>query len=140
MTTQFRKEINYKDFRAQFKESTGYLKRIAHNTFKYNFNGICKIRLCETDIVIFENDYLILNTGGFYSNLTKDRINNILADEFRLNFDDPENWLHPFIYQNKNIWYYRDKLGENNRFFDGIKVNVKTSKVINKNESPSNAK
>ena len=83
-------------------------KLIANNTVKYTFkNGIQIIQLYETDIIIFHTDGMIeLNTGGYYTRTTKNRLNR----------------FQPFhIYQKENYEWYVER--ENLPFYDGIKLN-----------------
>jgi len=42
-----------------------------------------------------------------------------------------DNILHSYIYRKKGIWYYRDT-----RFFNGIKIQNKTGKVLNESKAP----
>ena len=119
MKFDFRKTITINDFKSNFNndDKISNIKRIARNTFEYIINGEKRIRLCETDIIIFKNSHYILNNGGFDSRLTIDRIN--------------QNIPHSYIYINKGIWYYQDI-----RFFNGIKIQNKTGKILNKSKAP----
>jgi len=119
MKFNFRETITINDFKSNFSndDKISNIKRIARNTFEYIINGEKRIRLCETDIIIFKNSHYILNNGGFDSRLTIDRIN--------------QNIPHSYIYVNKGIWYYRDI-----RFFNGIKIQNKTGKILNKSKAP----
>jgi hypothetical protein len=124
---QFNNYITLNKFKNKFDKNgiIKDIKRIAHNTFDYLHNGIRKIRYTDTDIIIFNKNYIILNTGGFYTNTTKNRINEFLN--------------HGYIYQNKGIWYYRQHT-EEIRFFNGIKIDINTGKVLNKNKTPKTKK
>jgi len=76
----YRPYIILNEFRNNFynKDIIEDVKRIAHNTFEYIYNGTKKIRYCETDIIIFKNNYIILNVDKFFTNITKDRLNRFL--------------------------------------------------------------
>jgi len=69
-------------------------RKIANNTVEYTKkNGDTIIRLHLTDILTFKkNGAVILNSGGWQTVTTKERINRYL----------PENWG---LYQEKSIWY-----------------------------------
>ena len=82
-------------------------KFIANNTVKYTLkDGTQIIRLYKTDIITFHTDGMIeLNTGGYYTRTTKDRLNR----------------FQPFnIHQKNYVWYVES---ENLPFYDGIKLN-----------------
>ncbi len=82
-------------------------KFIANNTVKYTLkDGTQVIRLYKTDIITFHIDGMIeLNTGGFYTNTTRNRLNR----------------FQPFtVYQKNYEWYVESK---NLPFYDGIKLN-----------------
>ena len=51
-------------------------KKVAHNTFEVIYkDGTRAIRLFKTDVVTFGTDNYTLNTDGWETNITKDRIN-----------------------------------------------------------------
>lgn len=60
--------------------------------------------LINTDVITFVKDGIILNSGGWRTPTTKDRIN---------------SFCNARIYQKNHIWYMRD----GSKFFDGIKIN-----------------
>lgn len=55
----------------------GTAKRVANNTVKYNrwHDGATVYRLHHTDIVVIHNNTYTLNSGGWQTLTTKDRIN-----------------------------------------------------------------
>lgn len=58
-------------------------KKIANNTLEINYpDGRRAIRLHDTDVVTFENGHVILNSGGWQTRTTKDRINQHLPNRF----------------------------------------------------------
>jgi hypothetical protein len=93
-----------------------FLKR---NTVEYfTDRGQRIVRLHDTDIVTFPNPdnpyWFILNSGGWRTPTTKDRINAVL----------PQGVC---IYQDRGIWYVRIGLWDSNSgktipFFDGIEI------------------
>jgi hypothetical protein len=87
-------------------------KFINNNTLKIEYlDGTTAIRLHDTDIITFAGKDIILNSGGWKTRTTKERINEY----------SPAN-----ISQNKSLWYIKDKL-----FYDGCKVN-QTGDMISK--------
>lgn len=99
------------------KDTQGVIssKLIDRNTLKIEYaNGTSAIRLHKTDIITFNKDRVILNSGGWRTVTTKDRINKFSPVK---------------IYQQHGIWYLQT--GE--MFFDGITVRngkpTKTKKV-----------
>lgn len=126
MTTPFRNTMKLTDFTSQFENKIDNFQRIARNTFRYTIGKVTKIRLYETDIIIYTGDSIILNSGGFYNNLTKNRINEAL--------------YHGHIYQKTGIWYYEKYCTDYNegstRFFDGIEISDTTGEVMNPGAAP----
>lgn len=75
---------------------------VANNTIEYFKNGNRNIRLHDTDIIsFFEDGSYILNSGGWRTHTTKERINRFV----------PGLRLH----QEKGIWYVNGEV-----FYDGI--------------------
>jgi len=131
---QFNESMTIKEFKNQFdnNDKIENISKIAHNTFDYSINNQRKIRYTNTDIVLFNKNYIILNTGGFYTNTTRNRLNNFLN--------------HGHVYQSKNIWYYEQYQTKENedteeiRFFDGIKIDINTGNILNKDKAPKTYK
>lgn len=94
-------------------------KIIDRNTLKIEYNnGNTAIRLHDTDIVTFSGDKIILNSGGWRTSTTKDRIN---------------KFAPVYIHQTKGLWYIDNKL-----FYDNCIVNNKgelISKEVKVNEN-----
>jgi len=69
-------------------------KLVDHNTVEYHcIDGTKVIRLHRTDILVFKlNGDVVLNSGGWQTVVTKERMNKFL----------PKGWG---IYQEKNVWY-----------------------------------
>lgn len=67
-------------------------KLIQRNTRLYRESDEeIRLKLHQTDIIIFTPHIITLNTGGWYSRTTKDRMNTYLKD-----------W---HVYQHKHEWY-----------------------------------
>ena len=98
----------------QIMGDTNYsnLKKIDHNTIRYtDFFGSEKIRLHNTDIITFQKDgKTILNSGGWMTPTTKDRLNKYSG--YR-------------IHQEKGLWYIGNIV-----FKDGIQLSKITSGEI----------
>ena len=103
------------------KESFKKARKIDNNTFQYfNSNNEKVIRLHDTDIIVFNNDGSItLNSGGWQTVTTKDRMNKFTS----LN-----------IYQEKSIWYVIDN-GNTVPYKDGITFHVNGT-VTGQGENP----
>ena len=70
------------------------------------FDGFI-IKLYETSIIIFNSEIIVLNSGGYKTSTTKNRMNHA-AREFNLNFN---------VYQKKGQWFVNDQ-----EFFDGMEL------------------
>jgi len=83
-------------------------KFVANNTLKIEYNnGTTAIRLHNTDIVTFRtDDKIVLNSGGWRTSTTKDRINTFSPAK---------------ISQDKGLWY----LSGNKLFYDNCIINNK---------------
>jgi len=123
MKYDLRDTMTLDDFKNHFDDPSKIteVKRINRNTFKYCIDGKVKVRLCETDIMIYEKKSIILNTSGFRTFLTKNRLNERLSG---------------YIYQDKSNWYYKDIYGTITRFFDGIKIDKISNQVMNGKSAP----
>lgn len=133
---EYRKRISISEFKNQFNNTNDdikCIKRIFHNVFEYVHNGIKKVRYCETDIIIYNKNSITLNTSGFYTTYTKKYINELLAEFY---YKKPTCKNIPYIYQEKHIWYYQNKYDEVIRFFDMMKIDNNTSRVINTSSAP----
>lgn len=117
---KFREDINKRDFPKMVDVPIEIVEKLDKGTYKYIIDDIMKIRLYETDIVIFDNNTTILNSGGFRTNLTKNKMNDALSIGY--------------IHQSKNNWYYSCNDIEK-RFFDGMQIDDWTGKIINKDKS-----
>ena len=72
----------------------GKPKVITRNTFQYTQNGARIVRLHHTDIVTFlPNDKIVLNSGGWKTMTTKDRMNAALKE------------YH--VFSKRGVWYVR---------------------------------
>ncbi len=94
----------------------GERKKVANNTYLIQRDGYIAVRLHNTDVVDIYLDKLILRTGGWMTNTTKERINRYL----------PVGWN---LYTEKRIWWlsYVTSYGEDGeqskwQFKDGINI------------------
>lgn len=68
-------------------------------------NNFTKMFYHNTPVVSFNSEVIILNTGGWFTNTTKTRMNQA-SNQFNLGFD---------VYQKKGVWYV-DFRGETLKF------------------------
>jgi hypothetical protein len=69
------------------------IRKLENNTFEITLpNGERKIRLHQTDILTFNGSGFTVNTGGYLTVTTRDRLNKYL----------PGNWR---VYSVKGVWY-----------------------------------
>jgi hypothetical protein len=86
---------------------------IDNNTLRIEYNnGNSAIRLHNTDIITFAGKKIILNSGGWRTVTTKDRIN---------------KYSPARLYQNKGLWY----LSEGKLFYDNCVID-QSGKLISK--------
>ena len=91
----------------EFKNS----KKVANNTLRIEYSDGCiAIRLHDTDVVTEKDNVFTLNSGGWRSVTTKERMN---------------SYSPARVFQKKSIWYIGD-----NEFFDGIQID-KFGNVLN---------
>ena len=78
----------------------------------YKEDGKCKVRLWNTDIATIDpkNSSVTLNTGGYTTNTTKDRLNRVL------------NGTRYRIYQQSGRWYVSKPDGGVIPFSDGMTI------------------
>lgn len=65
-----------------------------HKTNIYTLNGFIYVKYHSTDVASFNDSTIILNSGGWLSNTTKDRMNQA-SNQFGLNyrvFQKDYNW------------------------------------------------
>ena len=80
--------------------------KIGHNTFEVVYkDGTRAIRLFKTNVITFGTDRYTLNTGGWETNITKDRINKHIP--------------YGYVYQERKEWYVNTPSGVVD-YFDGI--------------------
>ena len=76
-----------------------------------------RIRFHKTDILKFDGDgNVTLDSGGYHTTTTKARLN-----EFQ---------EVAYIYQKDFAWYVRLRNGKVVEFYDGIKINLDTGRVV----------
>ena len=78
-------------------------------------NGVCFLH--DTKIALIKDDCIIINSGGYRTNTTKERLNGILLS------------VGYIIVQEKNKWFVCNMLsGEIIDFIDNIKIKVRLQK------------
>ncbi len=83
------------------------IRKLANNTFEITFpSGERRIRLHQTDIIIFDAEGFSVHSGGYKTVTTKDRLNKYL----------PAGWS---VYSGQGTWYLRH-CGEDAVFEDGM--------------------
>lgn len=110
--------MNYQDAQNIFSEARRYKgvkrKKIDRNTYLYKTDDTFQVKLHDTIIVtIYPDNTCTLNSGGWFTPVTKERINNYSPKEVRLS-------------QRNKVWY----LNDGSEFFDGI--------IIAENGTPIN--
>lgn len=106
-----------KEILSDVKKEVKTSKFIDNNTVKIEYtDGTSAIRLHNTDVITFNKDKIILNSGGWRTKTTKERINQY-------------NGIGLNIWQSKGIWTISGF-----DFYDGITFN-KEGKLIGKNKT-----
>lgn len=85
-------------------EHEGRPRKVDHNTVEYQRADVRVIRLHHTDIVEITEDRWRLNSGGWKTPTTKDRLNKFSPAR---------------IHSDRGVW----RLSDGSTFFDGIEVN-----------------
>lgn len=78
----------------------------------YEFGTFTKIKYHKTDVVSFNDYEIILNSNGWRTQTTKNRMNQA-SNEFDLGFT---------VYQRDSVWYV-DYKGETLKFVDHMRLN-----------------
>ena len=84
-----------------------------HKTAIYHSDGYTCIRYHSTEVVKFNDDEIILNSGGWQTNTTKSRMNKV-SDAFQLGFR---------VSQRQHEWfvdYFANEIGDTYSFNDGM--------------------
>ena len=105
--------MNYTDITLKFGSNLrGFPKKVGHNTYiERDEYGNYYLRLHRTRIITWRpSGSIILNSGGWTTRTTKDRLN---------------KWIRGYIYQKDFSWYYVDESGAMHEFFDGIDIGKK---------------
>lgn len=77
-----------------------------NNTKVHTHGGSTYVTLHGTDVVVFDQDWVKLNTGGYFSHTTKDRMNQA-SNQFDLGYR---------VYQKAYRWYVETPKGETLEF------------------------
>jgi hypothetical protein len=99
-------------------------KKLANNTYLMKSDCFV-IQLHNTNIIkIYPNDIYELNTEGWQTVTTKDRLNEFSPAD---------------IYQKRGVWFVKDNNAdkEDKVFFDGIRIS-KSGEILNSDSAPSN--
>ena len=92
------------------KTGTKSTVKIDNNTYKITSSKCEAIRLHDTNILTWEHDYIILNSGGFETKTTMERINKYLPKGV-------------YIYQKAFKWFVKDDRDNTVKdFVDGMKI------------------
>jgi hypothetical protein len=93
------------------KVSKGIAKKLSgRNTYKIDYPTTDAIRFHDTDILVFESDHVTLNSGGYFTKTTKERMNTYLPDGVYINQKDFQ-------------WYINDSRDNSKKlFYDGITI------------------
>ena len=85
-------------------------KKIANNTYRIDNEKNEVIRFHDTDILTFERGFVILNSGGFLTKTTKDRLNKYLPQGV-------------YVYQKDFKWFVKDdRDGTVKEFVDNMRI------------------
>lgn len=115
----------YNDLKEKLNKRNNRNIKYDNNTYILSKEDDIAIRLHETDIVTLKNNGdIILNSGGWHTPTTKDRINKIL-------YDANTNY---YISQKNGIWYVGDY-----RFKEGITITGK-GKIVGADKKGNNKK
>jgi len=86
------------------------MRKLENNTYKIDTDDMEAIRLHDTDILTYECDFVILNTGGWKTVTTKDRMNEYLPRGV---------WIE----QKQFEWYvHDDRDGTVKDYEDGMRI------------------
>jgi hypothetical protein len=92
-------------------------KKLGHNTYMYKTKNAYEIQYRDTVVVTrFPDDSVKLNSGGWRTPTTKQRINEYIPIGYSL-------------YQEKGLWYVSTPTGETLLFQDGMKIDPHTDVV-----------
>jgi hypothetical protein len=99
-----------------------------HNNYITYDNGIITVRYHNTDIAVIDLDErtITLNTGGWTTPTTKERMNEALY----------VMGIGRHVWQEKWIWFYGRYNGEKSYFFDGMKIEFTTGNILNPIDGP----
>ena len=80
-----------------------------HKTTVYTDNGTTKVKYHQTDVVKFNNERIVLDSGGWETSTTKKRMNQT-SDQFDLGY---------YVFQKSFVWYV-DFKGDTFDFVDNM--------------------
>ena len=89
--------------------------KVGNNTFEVVYkDGTRAIRFHKTNVITFGTDRYTLNTGGWETNITKDRINKHIP--------------YGYVYQERKEWYVNTPSGVVD-YFDGIAFDYEGERI-----------
>ena len=91
------------------KTGESQIEKIGNNTYRIDTKDGYKVRLHDTDVIEYKGNTVILNSGGYRTNTTKDRINKYLPQNITL--------------LQKNFEWYVRKNDETVPFTDNMIIN-----------------
>lgn len=134
----------YADLDAKLTGRCSQSRKVANNTYLHRVGDDIAVRLHETDVVTFHADgTATLNTGGWFTMTTKDRINHWLPAGIRLE-SNRGRWF--LVYSGHSEYdaegNYRYVLSERPRvpYSDGIVLDLATLDVIEGAPKPEQVK
>lgn len=92
------------------RDDSPKLRKIANNTVEYYRHGHKVVRLHNTDIITYTETGFILNSGGFKTGTTKERLNTFL---------NPHGIR---VWTAHGIWYVSNNKGQKALFTDGMRL------------------
>ena len=110
------------------ENESGYIsaKKILNNTLELKYPDKRVIKFHETYIFTEKGNQITLNSGGWKTRTTKERLNDLIL---QYGF---------YLHQEKSIWYIGSrKIGKTVVFFDGIKIS-KNGRFLNLSKGPKN--
>jgi hypothetical protein len=100
-------------------------RKYARNTyFERISENVIGVKLHRTFIVTISKDGpMVLNTGGWETKTTRDRINSVLAMIFKAH--------KPYVATRNNFMYFQPAQGSPVEYFDGMQVGTLSGLCVN---------
>jgi hypothetical protein len=110
--------MNYQEATEKIKNRES--KKLANNTYLHKIAGGLALKLHQTDIIEFYPEYVVLNTGGWFTHTTKERLN---------------AYSPVFIHQKNSNWYIGGYEDSTSLYYDGIKIDY-TGRILSGIKAP----